>query len=158
MASFVGVVLNGPPNALSPERFWAALERNVPRALTPLLVAMREGMPRRSGKLASRPLEVRAERKGDIFGGGVQAAIGAREPYAHLVAFGHRVVARGPTRKGRKLSRAVRAAARTALRNRQDLGQGFVPGRDFVTPALDARGPEVVRLLEKLLVQELVPR
>jgi len=142
--------------ALDPERWWAALERNAPRALTPVVRSLRAAAPKgRTGKLGRR-FETRTKRIRQGFIQGVEVGIGALVPYGHLVESGHNIIARGPTRKGKKLTRAARASARTGLKERRAAGAiGHVPGVFFALKALQSRREEVLSLLGRLVMQEI---
>lgn len=140
---------------LTPRRYWSALLRILPRAMTPVLVAMRAAAPRgETGKL-SRGFDVRVQpiRQGLIYG--IEVDVGARVPYGHLVEFGHRIVPRGPQRKGLKLSRARRKELRTRLQSRQLQARGQVAGVGFAVSTLQARQGQVIGLVERLLEQEM---
>jgi len=138
--------------ALDPNRWWAAIERNAPRALAPVVNAMRSAAPKgRTGKLA-RGFDTRTKRINQGLIQGVQVDIGSRVPYGHLVERGHKIIARGPGRSGAK-----KGALRTALKARRSAGAiGFVAGRFFGQRTLQARGAQVMSLLERLLAQELL--
>jgi len=62
-----------------------------------------------------------------------RVTVGPRVAYAHLVEFGHAIIARGP-------GKGVKAGARrTALKARRAAGAiGHVPAKPFVRPAFDA--------------------
>lgn len=158
MVAFEGVVVEVSPQLrrlLNGRSVMEALERAAPRAMILVAADIRARAPRgKTGKLG-RGFDVAARRIRGL-AGGVEVAIGARVPYGHLVAGGHRIIARGPTRKDRRLSRVARAAARSSLKQRRILGgRGFVPGNPFVTDAFASRGPDAVRLLERLIAQDL---
>lgn len=158
MATFESVVIEGLPElerTFSPETFWAAIERLIPRAFLPVTVDMRGRAPRgRSGKLG-RGFDVQVRRVAQGFVQGILAVIGARVPYGHLVEFGHRIIARGPGRKGLK-NRLQRGQARTALKARRLAGpRGFVSPRPFAEPSVVAHEAQTVDLIERLLEDEL---
>lgn len=143
--------LDALKRATDPDRWWAALERNAPRAFAPMAKAIQSAAPKgRTGKL-SRGFDVRAKRISQGFIQGVQVDIGARVPYGHLVERGHRIIARGPGRKGGRLG-----VLRKALKARRLAGgTGFVPGQFFAQRTFDVQGEQVLGLLVKLLEQEL---
>jgi hypothetical protein len=154
MAGFEVVNLAELQQRLNPVLWYAALERVAPRALVLLAADLRGRAPRgRTGKLA-RGFDVRARRIDRGLVQGVQAEVGARVPYGHLVAEGHRVIPRGPARSG--TTRSQRASLRSGLKARRAAGAiGFVPGNPFVLQAVAERGPQVIAVLERLLMQEL---
>lgn len=138
---------------LTPARYWEALERIIPRALTPALSAMRDAAPRgRTGKL-SRGFDVRLKRVQQGLIHGLEVDVGARVPYGHLVHGGHRIVARGPQRKG--LTRARRGELRSALKERRLSPHGRVLGYPFAFQVLQRQLPQAIGLIEKLLLREL---
>lgn len=154
-AAFEAVTIEGldeMERVLQPEVFWAAIVRLIPRALVPILVDMKARAPRgRTGKLG-RGFDVQLEPVAQGLVQGVEATIGARVPYGHLIERGHRVIARGPSRKGRKL---VRGARRALKLRRQAGGIGFVAPRPFALPAVVAQETSTVALIEQLLAQEI---
>src|SRR5262245_22775974 len=86
---------------LGPARYWQELERNIPRAMTRVLVALRAAAPRgKTGKLGGR-FEVKIKPVSQALGliNGLHLDIGAVVPYGHLVELGHRIIPRGPQRK-----------------------------------------------------------
>jgi hypothetical protein len=161
-------VVFSPPIAqlqrrLTPARWWAAIERNAPRVLVPTAARLKTTAPRgKSGKL-SRGFDVRAKPVRQGLVQGVQAEIGARVRYGHLVSRGHQIIARGATRftfsgTARKAipGRAVLAAERSKLKARRAAGAiGFVAGDPFVEQAVAADRANIIRLSEKLLEQEV---
>lgn len=159
-------ILEGLPQLnrrLDPRRWWGAIMRIAPRTLAPTAARLPRLAPRgRTGKLG-RGFDVRAKRISQGLVEGVQAEIGARVRYGHLVTGGHRIIARGATRftfsgtARRPIpGRAVLAAERTKLKLRRlGVGLGFVPGNPFVEQAVAADRVTIVRLSEKLLEQEV---
>ncbi|HWP38944.1 MAG TPA: hypothetical protein VNL18_15465 [Gemmatimonadales bacterium] len=145
----VGRVLSGPA-------FWETMERLIPRALTPVAAAARAAAPQgRTGRLRRRPFEVRTKR-GFALGTVITAEIGTRLPYGHLPERGHRIIPRGPQRKGVPLSRARRKELRSGLKARRAQGAiGFVPGQFFTRRAWEQHEEQTRRLLEALLGMEL---
>lgn len=154
----------------TPSDFWDALMRIVPRALTPTAAKLRSRAPRgKTGKL-SRGFDVRARRISQGLVQGVQAEIGARVPYGHLVAAGHRIVARGPGRRvigdlekmgpwGVSRARGIRTSLRRSLKARRLAGAiGFVPGHPFEDQTWQEDRGNVVRLIERLLAQDVTRR
>jgi hypothetical protein len=160
------VVLEGLPELrrrLDPQRWWDAIMRIAPRTLIPTAARLPALAPRgKSGKMR-RGFDVRVKRISQGLIQGVEAQIGARVPYGHLVTEGHRIIARGRTRftfSGTKRKaipgRKVLAAERTALKlRRQGTGLGFVPGNPFVVNAVAQDRPRIVGLAEKLLQVEV---
>lgn len=158
-------VVSGVPElsrALDSTRWWAAIERHAPRALTPTVNALRSAAPKgKTGKL-SRGFDTRTKRISQGFIQGVQVDIGARVPYGHLIERGHKIIARGPTRftkaaRAMKGNAALRKAGRTALKARRLAGsQGFVPGTFFARRTLQSRQAQTMSLLERLLRQDLL--
>lgn len=153
--------------ALEPSVWWTAIERNVPRALAPVAVAMKGTAPKgKTGKL-SRGFDIRAKRVNQGFIQGVQAEIGSRTPYGHLVERGHQIIARGPGRKvlgdlekfgswGTARLREKRAAFRSALKARRAAGPiGFVPGRFFGRGTMESHRGQIMSLLERLVIQDV---
>lgn len=149
-------VISGVPElsrALDGDRWWAAIERHAPRALAPVVHSLRAAAPKgKTGKL-SRGFDTRTKRINQGFIQGVQVDIGARVPYGHLVERGHKIIPRGPQRKGRPRSRsfAVALKARRAAGSR-----GFVPGRFFARDAVEAGRAQTMSLLERLVAQDLL--
>lgn len=143
--------------ALDGEAWWAAIERHAPRAMMPAAHAMRQTAPKgKTGKL-SRGFDVRAKRIRQGLIQGVQVEIGARVPYGHLVERGHQIIARGPQRKGIKLTRERRKELRTSLKARRAAGAiGHVPGRFFGREAVEQRRSQIMSLLEKLVAQDML--
>jgi hypothetical protein len=160
MAGFAGVKITVSPQLrrlLDGRALWDVLERQAPRAMRSLLPELKARAPRgKTGKLA-RSFEVRARRKSGL-AGGIEVALGSRVPYAHLVEFGHRIIARGRTRftAGFRGPRGLRGRERTALKIRRAAGSGRrVPGRFFATQTIQAGTPRVIGLLERLMAQDL---
>lgn len=148
---------------LNADRWWAALLRIAPRALIPTASKLKSRAPvGETGKL-SRGFDVRAKRISQGFIRGVQAEIGARVSYGHLVARGHRIIARGATRftfsgtaRTRIGARAVLGIERSKLKARRaGMAIGFVPGNPFAIAAVAEDRAQVVRLIEKMLEQEV---
>lgn len=101
----------------------------------------------------------------------VLVQVGTKAPYAHLLEYGHDIVARGPTRgelhsvtrvsaKGRISSRLQRLAPsdarrrklRTALKERRAAGAiGFVKPRPFLRPAIDETREQAVLTMARVL-------
>ena len=88
----------------------------------------------------------------------VRVAVISRQPYGHLVAEGHRIVPRGPSR-GDRLTRTERAALRSGLKARRAAGRfgvfGRVAGNPWVRNAVATTRPHVMDLLERLVAQDL---
>ncbi len=155
----------GPLKAvLQGDRWWDAILRHAPRAMQPLATAIRQGAPRpharrRPGtpRLGAR-MDVVADVQVRGFERGVRVAIISRQPYGHLVAEGHRIVPRGPTRRV-GLTRAERKSLRSGLKARRAAGAfgvfGRVPGNPWVTNATARERPRVLALLEQLVRQDL---
>jgi hypothetical protein len=169
--------------ATEPDRWWAAIERNAPRAAAPILRALQAAAPKgRTGKL-SRGFDARTKRIQQGFVQGVQLDIGSRVPYGHLVERGHKIIPRGPTRFRRGIGNVSamsgaqllellnrvgvaefqrrgalqkKSSARADLLRRRAGGpQGFVPGQFFAQRTFEAGRDQMVSLLERLLEQEL---
>lgn len=90
--------------------------------------------------------------------------IGTRVKYAHLREFGHRLVARGPSREGlgAKPSKDTpaqstrRVLLRRALKVRREAASGGqVPPYPFLRPALDEKGAEAVGIINRVLGREI---
>lgn len=148
-------VISGVPElsrALDGLRWWDAIERHAPRALTPIVSGLRAVTPKgKTGKL-SRGFDMRTKRISQGLIQGVQVDIGARVPYGHLIERGHQIIPRGPSRKGGK-----KGALRKALKARRLAGsRGFVPGRFFARRALEAGRAQTLSLLERLIAQDLL--
>lgn len=168
---------------LTPTRYWAALERILPRALAPALVAMKTAAPRgRSGKLA-RGFDLRLQRIQQGLVHGLQVDVGARVPYGHLVHGGHKIIARGRGRgshgavigtkqvtvtrhalllsgqeatRQEVVTRNVRSTRAAELTTRRAAGAiGRVAGNPFAAWVLQQRQAQTVGLVEKLLQVEL---
>lgn len=131
-------------------QFWDALQRIIPRALAPTAARMRAAAPRgKTGKL-SRRVEVHVKRISSGFIQGVEADFGVGVPYGHLIEAGHKIIPRGPGRKGAKLG-----ALRTQLKARRAQGsKGFVPGTGFASRAFTADRASTAQALEAALRQE----
>lgn len=148
---------------LQPARWWAALLHIAPRALLPTAAKLKSRAPKgETGKL-SRGFDVRAKAINQGFISGVQAEIGARVRYGHLVARGHRIIARGKTRftfsgTARKPipGRAVLAAERRKLKARRlGVAIGFVPANPFAEQTFAEDRGNIIRRIEKLLEQSV---
>lgn len=89
--------------------------------------------------------------------------VGTRVKYAHLREFGHRKVARGPSRAGlgAKPSKDTPAQSthrillRRALHVRRQGASGQVPAYPFLRPALDEKGQEAVGIINRVLGREI---
>lgn len=172
MATLETLVVEKPdPRKLDPARWWMALQRIVPRAMTPSAAKLGSRAPRgKKGRL--RRFSVRAKPISQGLVQGVQAEIGSPARHAHLVAFGHRIIPRGPSRKRLSIT-TVRISKRTGrqvvsvregfdptarqrLRERRARGAiGFVPGHPFEDTVWREDQAQIVRLIEKLLAQEV---
>jgi len=136
---------------LSPERYWLNLQRILPRALAPTLVAVQAAAPRgRTSKLA-RGFDLRVLPVSQGLIHGVHVDILARVPYGHLIHGGHRKVARGPQRKDRKLTKNRRRELRTALILRRGTILGRVPANPFAARALQQQLPQTLASVEVAL-------
>jgi hypothetical protein len=180
-APLQAIVVTGAEEArrkMVPARWWAALLGIAPRALTPTAAKLKSRAPRgRSGKL-SRGFDVRAKPIHQGFIQGVQAEIGARVSYGHLVTRGHQVIARGRGRgtKGAQIGNrtvtrnrmrggfvvservtlAVRSTRAAELKARRAAGAlGFVPGNPFAEQTFLEDRVQIIRLIEKLLEQDV---
>ncbi|MGH2670865.1 MAG: HK97-gp10 family putative phage morphogenesis protein [bacterium] len=76
--------------------------------------------------------------------------VGTKIPYAHLVEFGHRIVPRGPSRKGLEGRRRLRVA----LRERQSSATGQVPAYPFLRPAMDEQKETALARIGEVLGKE----
>jgi len=180
------IVITGAEEArrkLVPARWWAALLQIAPRALMPTASKLRSRAPKgESGKL-SRGFDVRAKPISQGFIQGVQAEIGARVSYGHLVTRGHQVIARGRGRgtKGavigsravvvtrraltlggqiatrqESVTRVIRSTRSAELKARRAAGAlGFVPGNPFAEQTFLEDRVQIIRLIEKLLEQDV---
>lgn len=84
---------------LTPARYWEALERIIPRALTPALSAMRDAAPRgRTGKL-SRGFDVRLKRVQQGLIHGLEVDVGLGCPMAISSTGGTRSLRAGALRE-----------------------------------------------------------
>lgn len=94
--------------------------------------------------------------------------VGSKVTYAHLVEFGHQIVARGPTRgnlgterpRGRKGRFTEvggrRGELRRALRERRSAGAiGFVAARPFLRPSVDENREQIIRRIGQVLGREI---
>jgi len=161
---FNAIVITGVEEArrkLVSARFWDALLRIAPRALLPTAAKLKSRAPiGETGKL-SRGFDVRAKRISRGLIRGVQAEIGARVSYGHLVARGHKIIARGATRytfggtaRTRIASRALLGIERSKLKARRaGIAIGFVPPNPFVVATMAEDRAQTVRLIEKMLEQ-----
>ena len=103
-----------------------------------------------TGKLARAAVQVRGI---TALPSVVRAEVGPRRlPYAHLVARGHRIIARGPSRKGAETDRAKAARLRRALKARRAGGSlGTVAARPFIGPAFEQQRDRIAQvMLERL--------
>lgn len=118
-------------------RFWDAVMRILPVALASTAARMQLRAPRgKTGKL-SRRIQIRTVRVNQGFVQGVEGQFVVAVPYGHLVARGHRIIARGAQRKGLRLSKTERKTRRTALLRRRAAGAiGFVPADPFALQTL----------------------
>jgi hypothetical protein len=165
-APLTTIVITGVEEArrkLDRARWWDALMRIAPRSLLPTAAKLKGRAPvGETGKL-SRGFDVRAKRISQGFIQGVQAEIGARVGYGHLVARGHKIVARGATRftfggtaRTRIASRALLGTERSKLKARRaGPAIGFVPPDPFAVASMAEDRAQIVRLIEKLLEQEV---
>lgn len=133
------------------QQMWDALGRIIPRAFAGTATRMAAAAPRgKTGKL-SRRVQVVAKRISQGFVQGVEADFGVGVPYGHLVTKGHKIIARGPGRKG-----ANKGALRTQLKNRRGAGAlGFVPGNPFAERVFNQDRANAIRLIEEGLKQDL---
>jgi len=138
--------------ALGPEVSRVLLGEALERATAIVADAIRArapvaSMPHRRGKAPGElARSIRAE---VVFRSPVQvrALVGPRVPYAHLVEYGHAIVARGPARHGAGRSRRLRQRTRI----------GHVPARPFVRPAAEAAFAEASQVFSDVL-REAVAR
>lgn len=109
----------------------------------------REKVPRLSGRLADS-IEIKTQEKDAAH---AIVNVGTNVPYAHLVEFGHQIVARGPTKTRVSVTR-VSASGRVTSRLEVDPDTkrfqtagaiGFVAARPFLRPAMDEGREEIVR-------------
>lgn len=91
-------------------------------------------------------------------------SVGTKVPYAHLVEFGHQIVARGPSRTGlegghREDTLATvfrRVSQRRQLLARRAAGAGsFVAARPFLRPAFDEQKEQVIQRIGQVLGREI---
>jgi len=128
------------------------IEAELPDALQPLLVTLAANAPAHTGRMRAAGFQAVVTRRSSGLVQGVDVRIGSPEPYAHLPAFGHRIVARGPSRTGRRLGRERRRQLRAALEaRRSSAGGGFVPPNPWVTDSWTRHGPGVTLQLERAL-------
>lgn len=91
--------------------------------------------------------------------------VGSSAPYAHLVEFGHQIVARGPTRRRVSITR-VSASGRVtrgralevdplAPRHRPGAATGFVPPRPFLRPAFDESREQVIAKIADIMGRKI---
>lgn len=146
-------IIKRPPTAV---QFWDMLQRLMPKVLGPVAVRMQARAPRgKTGKL-SRRIDLRVVRVNAGLIQGLQVDFVTGVPYGHLVERGHRIIARGPQRKGQTLTRAVRKQLRSALLQRRAAGgKGFVPGVHFALRSFQEARGEIVQGLEARLRQEV---
>jgi len=140
---------------LSPENYLRALRRILPRAHAGVLSAIQAAAPHgKSGKLA-RGFDVRVVTETRALLRGLEVQILARVPHGHLVHEGHRIVARGPQRKGLKLTGARRRELRNELKARRLEVRGRVPGNPFAGRVLQQQQGQVLAFVERELPREL---
>ena len=146
-------------------RFWDVLAGLLSRAARPTAARMQHRAPHgKTGKL-SRRVDVRVVRVNQGFVQGVQLDFIVAVRYGHLVAGGHRIIARGPTRKQvsitteRISTRTGRQVISTRLgfdpTSRIQLAQrrgrgalGFVPANPFASATLQEDDGRIVRAVE----------
>lgn len=137
---------------LTGEAVFDTIEAAVPSAFQPLLVELASTAPVASGKMAAAGFQAVARRVNAGLVQGVEVSVGSGIPYTHLPGFGHDIIGRGPSRKGRKLKRAQRAAMRSALKARRAVGPiGHVPASNWIEPAVEKAGPAVTAAIEEKL-------
>lgn len=173
VAQLETLVVDKPhPRALDPARWWMVLQHIVSRALVPTAAKLGSRAPRgKKGRL--RHFSVRAKPISQGLIRGVQAEIGGPARHGHLVAFGHRIIPRGPSRRRLSIT-TVRISKRTGrqvvsvregfdptsrqrLKERRARGAiGFVPGHPFEDTVWREDQAQVVRLIEKLLALEVL--
>ena len=131
------------------QRFWDAVGRILSPATRGTAAKMQARAPRgKTGKL-SRRVDVRVARVNQGFVQGVEIDFIVGVPYGHLVARGHRTIARGKQRKGLRLSKGERATRRSALLERRGRGAlGFVPANPFASQTLAEDQGTLVRAVE----------
>ena len=131
-------------------RFWDVVAGLLPRAARPTASRMQLRAPHGKTNKLSRRVDVRVTRvnQGLVQGVGVDFIVAV--PYGHLVARGHRIIARGAQRQGLKLSKGERATRRTALLRRRGQGStGFVPANPFASATLQEEEGAIVRGIEQ---------
>jgi hypothetical protein len=131
------------------QRFWDTVARILSRATRSTAAKMQARAPHgKSGKL-SRRVDVRVTRINQGFVQGVEADFIVAVRYGHLVARGHRIVARDAQRKGLRLSKGERATRRSALLERRGRGSlGFVPANPFAAGTLQEDQGSIVQAIE----------
>lgn len=167
-------VVNRPPDA---EQFWAAMGRVVPRSLGGTAAKMAATAPHgKSGKLGRR-VDIIARRVNQGLIQGIEVLFGVGVRYGHLVAGGHRIIARGAAsghgqvigqktvirnrlRGGavasEKVIVPVRETRRAALLRRRGEGAiGFVPGNPWAVAVFQEDQPGNVQLIERGLAQDV---
>jgi hypothetical protein len=119
------------------QRFWDRVADLLKRVSVGTAAKMQTQAPvGKTGKLARR-VDVRVSRVNQGFVQGVALDFIVAVPYGHLIARGHRIVARGEQRKGLRLSKGERAMRRSALLERRSRGSlGFVPANPFASATL----------------------
>jgi HK97 gp10 family phage protein len=128
------------------------------KAVRRAAVAFKAGMKRNlvkseDTKELQKSVSISTKTKGTF----VSAAIGPDykkikgKPHAHLVEFGHRI-AQGGTLE-RQSSHKTGASKATGIRG-GGADVGFVPGRPFARPTLDAMGPTIMKQMEFFILEE----
>jgi hypothetical protein len=147
--------------AMDPKELRKALRASGKPIMEPIRRDARRFAPKgKMGKL-KRGIRWQARVRRDA----VEFALLLGAPHSHLVDRGHRIVPRGPGRKGLGdrsrdtiAQRQRRIRLRGALLGRRAAGgRGFVLGRQFTLKALQANGgvPGIVRTLQGILVRQL---
>lgn len=153
-APFAAILVEGVDKAakkLDPVAFWERMELSMPGAFQPLANRLQSTAPvGKTGKLARGPFGIRIKRRSQALIAGVEVAVGASQPTAHLVAGGHAIVPRGPTVLRKRFKREQRAAIRAGVKARRAAGAiGFVPGNPFVEQSWTAERALVVERVER---------
>jgi hypothetical protein len=130
-------------------RFWDVVRGILPRVTTPTAQKMQARAPKGRSHKLSRRVDVRVVPVNQGIVQGVEAQFVVAVPYGHLVARGHRIVGRGPQRKGLPLSRAERASRRSALKLRRVTATGFVPPNPFALASLAEDRAQIVTGIEQ---------
>lgn len=154
MPDLIGVVVEVPQGLLelTGEAVYDEMERDAPRAFQPLVYQLDVDAPVASGRMRATGFRAVASRTDAGLIQGVTINVGSGVPYAHLPAFGHAIIPRGPGRKRRGKGR--RAELRAQLNARRAAGAiGFVPGGGWVEAAVSSRMGEVTAEIERGLAR-----